>query len=226
MKRESDVFRSDKRRITNNKKYYSWNSPIGIKTMECSDARSLDKFYDRISIERERECYRERQRKKRMFDAIAQTCANCHSHLNYRIENRWTNIEFSIAISINIHECDDEILSKMLFDPHSTSFYKHQWFCCAQSIQFIVVMSHISYQFECICHWICAGKCKGYARKYLSTLLIAEINENPTWMARNIIVHVSIGRDNIMVVSKRIIVIIIESHGSVSGESTPTMACW
>lgn len=38
--------------------------------------------------------------------------------------------------------------------PYLTSFFKHQWFCCAQCIQFIVVMSHISYQFECICHWI------------------------------------------------------------------------
>lgn len=55
----------------------------------------------------------------------------------------------------------------------------------------VLCISHINS--ECIFHWIWATKCKVDVRKYLSMLLIAEINENPAWMLRNIIVYISIG---------------------------------
>lgn len=146
---------------------------------DCSNNKQIDKW------------------KKKRIRASGQTYANCHSHLNYRIRNSWTNIESKSTGYKMDNGMVMEIPMLEMLSPNAIHIEHHflningSVLLDVSSLLWSCHVSHINS--ECIFHWIWAAKCKVDVRKYLSMLLIAEINENPAWMPRNIIVYVSIG---------------------------------
>lgn len=156
-----------------------------------------------------------RQMKKKIR-ASGQTCGNCHSHLNYRIRNSWMNIESKStgckmenggwSWKYQCWKCYPQIYIEHHFSDINGSVVLD-----VSSLLWSCPVSHINS--ECIFHWIWAAKCKVDVRKYLSMLLIVEINENPTWMPQNIIVYVSIGPTIIWPVF--VVIIIVRAIASI-----------
>lgn len=134
------------------------------------------------------------EKKIRNPSASGQTCANCHSHLNNRNRNSWTNIGSKITGCNRIRGWSNGKCHCWKCYSRSRNIQHHfsdiNGSVVLNVYSCIVVMSQ--HQFECICYWIWAVKCKVDVWIYVSMLLIAEINANPAWIPRKIIVSIGL----------------------------------